>query len=189
MKPRIMLAVVVFFALLLTIFVTWFYLSEKRSMTKISSFEECMQNGYPVFLGQCSTPDGRTFNELLEKPAGVPDQESTSSTHPLISVSNLTAGETVTSPLRVTGLAKGFWFFEASFPVELRNADNVVIATAIAEAQGDWMTEDSVPFVATLSFKNPVAQKGTLILRKDNPSGLAEHDDSFAIPIMLGVSR
>ena len=80
------------------------------------------------------------------------------------------------------------WFFEASFPVVLTNWDGLIIAEGIATAQGEWMTTEFVPFEATLKFivdKNAYSNRGFLILRKDNPSGLPEHDDALEIPIMF----
>ncbi len=97
---------------------------------------------------------------------------------------------TVDGPLVITGQARGNWFFEASFPVSLVNWDGVVIANGIATALGDWMTEDFVPFTSTLNFVSPYnvgdpayMANGTLILERDNPSGLPEHDASLEIPV------
>jgi len=45
-----------------------------------------------------------------------------------------------------------------------------------------------VPFGATIKFevdKNAYSNKGSLILRKDNPSGLPENDDALEIPVVL----
>lgn len=70
----------------------------------------------------------------------------------MIEVTNPTHNGAITSPLTVKGRARGPWYFEASFPVELRNSSGTVIATAVAEAQGDWMTTDWVPFIATLNY-------------------------------------
>src|SRR3569623_2033710 len=64
----------------------------------------------------------------------------------LISVSAPRPGEHITSPLFVTGIARGTWFFEASFPAELKDAQGNTIAQGAGQAQGDWMTEDFVPF-------------------------------------------
>lgn len=91
---------------------------------------------------------------------------------------------TITSPLTVLGQAKGTWFFEGSFPVELRSADGVVIAQGVAAADGDWMTENFVPFSVTLTFTPPATGGGELILRKDNPSGDPEKDAQVAIPVV-----
>lgn len=179
MKIRIAFAAVFCALVIFAAWALWLYFAEKRDMEKITSFAECAQNGFPVqesFPRQCVTPDGRSFVEKIEKPT-------------LISVVAPKDQDTVQSPLIVTGLARGMWFFEASFPIELRGANDEVLAVGIAQAQGDWMTEDFVPFSATLVFKNTDPQNGTLILRKDNPSGLLEHDDSLRIPVVIGVSE
>jgi hypothetical protein len=91
----------------------------------------------------------------------------------------------VSSPLSITGEARGMWYFEASFPVELLDANGVVISQGIAQAQGDWMTENFVPFTATLSWASTTSATGTLRLKKDNPSGLPEHDASLLIPVVF----
>ena len=93
----------------------------------------------------------------------------------------------VSSPLKITGKARGNWFFEASFPVTLTNWDGLIIAEGIATAQSDWMTEDFVPFEAVLDYKvdTTVSNRGSLILKKDNPSGLPEHDDYLEITVFF----
>ncbi len=92
----------------------------------------------------------------------------------------------ISSPLEIFGYARGFWFFEADFPVYLTDWDGKIIAQGVATAQGDWMTTSFVPFKAVLNFINPYLDNqpefmktGILILKKDNPSGLSEHDDAL----------
>lgn len=107
----------------------------------------------------------------------------------LIRLNSPRPGQVIESPLIITGEARGVWFFEASFPVVLVNWDGLIIAQGIAQAQDNWMTNDFVPFVATLVFpvdKSAYSNRGALILRKDNPSGLPEHDDALEIPVLLG---
>lgn len=89
----------------------------------------------------------------------------------------------VESPLTVTGEARGTWYFEASFPVTVRDANNQVLGTGVAQAQGEWMTPEFVPFQTTVSFSTPTTPTGFLILHKDNPSGLPENDAEVRIPI------
>ena len=93
----------------------------------------------------------------------------------------------VVSPLTLSGQARGNWFFEASFPIELVDANGKTLAKGIAQAQSDWMTEDFVPFQAILTWSatSTTATSGVLILKKDNPSGLPEHDGSFEVPVMF----
>ena len=74
---------------------------------------------------------------------------------PMIVIDAPIPGATVTSPLTVTGRARGPWYFEASFPVILKGPGGAVLATVPAQAVGDWMTTDWVPFTATLVFTPP----------------------------------
>jgi hypothetical protein len=108
----------------------------------------------------------------------------------LIKVISPKPGDQITSPLKITGEARGNWFFEASFPVVLTNWDGLIIAEGIATAKGEWMTTDFVPFEATLTYIKPVGgeafnNRGFLILKKDNPSGLSENDAALEIPIFF----
>ncbi len=93
--------------------------------------------------------------------------------------------EVVTSPLTLTGQARGYWFFEATFPVSLVNWDGLIIAEGYATADGEWMTEDFVPFTAELTFTKPelYPERGAVILQKANPSGLPENDAALEIPV------
>ncbi|HET6622528.1 MAG TPA: Gmad2 immunoglobulin-like domain-containing protein, partial [Candidatus Saccharimonadales bacterium] len=100
-----------------------------------------------------------------------------------ITVYSPLAQDTVDSPLGVIGKAPGNWSFEASFPVVLKDANGQVIAETTAKMQGDWMTDEDVPFAASLTFDKPATSTGTLVLQNDNPSGEPENDDSVSIPV------
>ncbi len=89
----------------------------------------------------------------------------------------------IRSPLVVRGEARGYWFFEASFPVRLFAASGRELAVVPAQAKGDWMTENFVPFEVTLIFEPGAATEGMLVFQKDNPSGLPEHDDELRISV------
>ncbi|MFH0912499.1 MAG: Gmad2 immunoglobulin-like domain-containing protein [Patescibacteria group bacterium] len=89
----------------------------------------------------------------------------------------------IKSPLKINGRARGNWFFEASFPIQILDQNDQVLAQALGIAQGDWMTEDLVPFTAEIKFEMPLGDTGKLVLKKDNPSGLPDNDDSFIIPV------
>ena len=91
--------------------------------------------------------------------------------------------DAVKSPLKIRGVARGFWFFEASFPAVILDANGKVLGRGVLQAQREWMTEDFVPYSGEISFENSSTKNGTLVLEKDNPSGLPEHDDRLIIPI------
>jgi hypothetical protein len=104
----------------------------------------------------------------------------------LIVVSSPLKDESISSPLSIAGRARGMWFFEGSFPVVLMDEYRNTIAEGHVTAQGEWMTEEFVPFLGVLQFNNYIkGQKGILVLKKDNPSGLPEHDDSIEVPILF----
>ncbi|MDP3696626.1 MAG: Gmad2 immunoglobulin-like domain-containing protein [Candidatus Taylorbacteria bacterium] len=106
----------------------------------------------------------------------------------LIRINEPVPDQTVKSPLSVSGEARGYWFFEASFPIRVYDANGKEIGVAVAQAQGEWMTDDFVPFQATLNFKKPATATGTLVLEKDNPSGLPEHDAELRVPVSFDLA-
>lgn len=146
-------------------------------LQNITSFEECakvnpVMESYPP---QCKTADGKHFTQDIGNELSKLD---------LITIDSPRPNAEIASPLTIEGKARGTWYFEASFPIELQSADGTVIAIAPAQAQSEWMTENFVPYKLELSFPaQPAGSKGKLILRKDNPSGLPEHDDSLIVPI------
>jgi len=91
--------------------------------------------------------------------------------------------EEISSSLEISGEAKGFWYFEGDFPVELVDDSGNIIAPGFVTAQDEWMTEDFVEFKAVLDFKPGQAKSGKLIFRRDNPSDLPENDEEFVVPV------
>jgi len=104
----------------------------------------------------------------------------------LIYVDSPLPGSCVTSPLRIRGHARGKWFFEGDFPIVLADANDKYIAQGYATAKNGWMTEMFVPFESVIKFKPPRSgSKGTLVLKKDNPTGRPEFDDALEIPVFF----
>lgn len=101
----------------------------------------------------------------------------------LISVETPRPGELVTSPIMVSGRARGFWFFEASFPVKAFDGNGRELGVGIAQAKDDWMTTEFVPFEGKVEFSSPETDTGILVFLKDNPSGLPENADELVMPI------
>lgn len=91
--------------------------------------------------------------------------------------------QTITSPVSIVGKARGNWYFEASFPVILLDAHGNILAQAPAQAEGEWMTTEYVPFSLSLIFPKSATATGTLVLQKDNPSGLSEYADELRMPV------
>ena len=91
----------------------------------------------------------------------------------------------ITSPLIITGEARGTWFFEANFPVSLLDSNEKVLALHYAATEEEWMTEDFISFTATIEFDDPETATGFLVLDKNNPSDIREYDAQLIIPIRL----
>ncbi|MFA6392164.1 MAG: GerMN domain-containing protein [Patescibacteria group bacterium] len=96
--------------------------------------------------------------------------------------------ETVNSPLTVAGRAKGSWFFEAVFPVQIVDENDKQIGYGNAEAIGDWQTENYVDFTALLTFTKGSATAGFLVLQNANPSGIKSLEKELRIPIKFVAS-
>lgn len=166
--------------LLFIIFVggIFYFLYSDKNAAPVTNFRECVESGNPVmesYPAQCRTPDGRTFTEDI---GNEPEKDD------LIRIFNPRPNQIVESPLLISGEARGFWFFEADFPIELRNGEGNLLAQSIARAQGEWMTEDFVPFESELTFSpSSSSGEGTLILKKDNSSGLSENEDALIVPV------
>ena len=163
-------------AVLVVLIGGWFLVGQNQSNKIVSSYDECVAAGYPIletFPEQCKTPSGETF---VRSVLG----EDVSN---LIVVDEPLESDLVDSPLVVRGEARGPWYFEASFPAELVDADGIRLAQGVMQAGRDWMTPNFVPFSGTLTFKTPTTGTGTLILRNDNPSGLEENARELRIPV------
>lgn len=166
----------------------WFTLGKPVEPVAIEptvlSFEDCVAAGYAVqesYPRQCATPDGRTYAEELPAPEIV----YVNATPDMITVTNPTPGSVTGKSFTVMGQARGNWYFEASFPVEVRGKDGNIIATGVAQAQGDWMTENFVPFKVDITVPESYIGEATLTLKKDNPSGMPENDASISFPFTI----
>lgn len=173
---------------------TWYALGNDAD-ANINSYEECVAAGYPVaesYPEQCTVPGGPSFTrELSQEEQDRLNDEAENQSHRYqsekgveIVVDSPESGESISSPVAITGQVPGNWSFEASFPIELRDGEGNLVAEGHGELQGDWMTQELVPFTAELEFEN-VSGQGSVILLKDNPSGLAENEDSVTIPIVF----
>ena len=101
-----------------------------------------------------------------------------------VRVSSPLPGAKVSKMFTASGEARGVWYFEASFPIFILDESGEKVGQGIAQAEGDWMTEDFVRFMAEVVVESYVGP-ATISFVKDNPSGLPEHDDSVSFPIII----
>lgn len=168
---------------------TWYALGNDTA-ANINSFDECAAAGYPIaesYPEQCIVPGGPSFTRTLtedeqDRLQYQAAQRYTSAKGVELEVYIPGGSQGISSPLSIFGQVPGSWSFEASFPIELLNSQGEIVAEGHGELQGNWMTDELVTFVATLEFEDETGD-GKLVLKKDNPSGLPENDDSVAIDI------
>ena len=97
-------------------------------------------------------------------------------------------GDYIESPLIISGEAPGNWFFEATAPVVIVDWDGRIIGEGYIDAQDEWMTEEMVQFLGSVSYELPedsYSSSGTVIFKRANASGLPEHDTTVEIPVVL----
>jgi len=121
--------------------------------------------------------------DLNKEPVIEPTYENASSD--LIQVELPYPGAVTGKEFKVIGKARGYWFFEGSFPVQLTTLDGNILAGGIATAEGEWMTENFVNFSVEIQTPSAFIGPAILILKKDNPSGLPENDASISFPITV----
>lgn len=92
----------------------------------------------------------------------------------------------ISDPAIISGMARGQWYFEGSFPITVTDWNGLIIGEGFVTAQGEWMTTEFVPFAGEITFTVPPEtqyQRGTIIFQKNNPTGLPEFDDALEIPV------
>jgi hypothetical protein len=118
-------------------------------------------------------------------PLPVPSVQQDTALRDRVLVSSPKPGSTVGKTFQIRGEAPGNWHFEASFPLKVIDPKGNTLANSYCQAQGEWMTTDQVPFLCNVSITGSYSGPATLILMKDNPSGLPEHDDSIDFQVVI----
>ena len=110
------------------------------------------------------------------------------STAPLdtkVIVSTPKSGAVVSRTFSIAGTAPSGWFFEAVFPIMVRDDNDNAIGRTQGRAQSDWTAPGPIRFTAQVTLETAYKGPATLVLMRDNPSGLPENDDSVEIPITI----
>jgi len=181
MNKKNILSVSIFLILIAFLAIYFSFSRGKQNTGAITSFEECVEAGFPImesYPEQCN--DG---NETFTRDIGNELEKSD-----LIKINSPRPGFEIEAgkKVRITGEARGYWFFEGDFPFEIQDKNGNVLFESYATAEGDWMTEEFVPFNTTeFSLDGSYTGVATLILRRDNPSGLPENDDELIVPIII----
>ena len=150
------------------------------------SMEQCnpMEGDAMKFYGEVSEEKREALNGILKSLYFTDPNREREEISQLIKVEEPTEDSAVNSPLEISGEAKGYWFFEGSAPVRLVTESGKVLAESYVEAQGEWMTEDWVPFSGLLEFETK-KKRGYVIFSRANAAGKPEHDRMLRIPVIF----
>jgi hypothetical protein len=146
----------------------------------------CAMTAYLVF-----TPGRQKTSSNVPMSTTTPSMTATpvaSSTEPLsasVTVSAPVPNSTVGKTFAVTGIAPNGWYFEAVFPIQVRDPNDNLIATGQGHAQNDWTVAGPVAFTSSITLIGDYSGPADLILLRDNPSGLPENDDEVTMPIVI----
>ena len=134
-----------------------------------------------LFFIPARTAKAPTTGIATTTPASLDDLITVTSPLPNSSISSTT--------ITVTGKARGNWYFEASFPIEVfGDPAEGLLGNGIGQAQGDWMTTDYVLFTAKVTILPTIQTPGEtihIILKNDNPSGDPAKQKSLDIPVQF----
>jgi len=142
-------------------------------------------------------PKSEQFSDLnddrQEQVAGQPNESEGSSDNNLnknadIIIVQPQKDELISGVLQVTGEAPGSWFFEGSFPVKIIDENDKEIIQGTASSYGEWMKDGPVPFHTEMNISK-TSGSGWVVLQKDNPSGKAENNQEFRIPVRFGDAK
>lgn len=170
--------IILIFILIASTIYFFFFFQKQEKLAQVTNFEECVAAGNTVmesYPAQCRA-NGQTFTQDIGNEIEKMD---------LIQITQPRPNTAITSPLTVQGNARGSWFFEGTFEVYVLDENGTEIARSFAQAQDDWMTEDFVYYESNLMFEKPTTAKGTLVLEKNNASGLPEHNDKLLVPVLF----
>ncbi len=142
-----------------------------------------------LFYNKAEAPSDILINNGVTPPVTTPTTTPVATSTPvqsgegLIKVTYPQKNQIVSSPITVTGEAKGGWYFEASAPVKILDANGKVLGQGPVTAQGEWMTENFVPFKGTITFTKPTTLTGSVVFMNDNPSGMPENEKTYSVPV------
>jgi hypothetical protein len=129
-----------------------------------------------LFAGPAPSTDGK-------RPSPTPAPTPFTSAN--VRVSAPLPGTVLGKTFRVAGEARGSWYFEANLPLLVKDMNGNTVGNGFAMAQGEWMTTDFVPFEGKVEVDAAFSGPATLVVMKDNPSGLPENDDSIDFSIVI----
>ena len=149
----------------------------------VYSFEECVNAKYLVIETSprlCIDPKGKNFVKVIATKFIYEKSNAD-----MIVVDSTVLEEYGYRHLVIKGKARGTWFYEANFPIQVLDGAGKVIATRYGNAEKDWMTNEFVPFYSIIAVPTSYTGELTIQLKNNNPSDLREHDASLSFSVKI----
>lgn len=132
------------------------------------------------------SPQATSTNEtILPAPASTGSTTQAAPLDSQVTATTPAQNATVSHSFEIAGTAPNQWFFEAVFPIQVRDPNDDLIGTSRGKAQGDWTQPGLVTFTSQITVDASYEGPATLILLKDNPSGDPENSDEVTIPVTI----
>lgn len=151
--------------------------------------KECDNMGGPdkiIFKGKVDEESKQQLMDVLQSMKFGDSASNDKNAADLVQIEQPLPNIEISSPLKIKGKAKGYWYFEGQAPVKLVDKDGKILAESSVKAQGNWMTEDFVPFSGELKFSNaPDDERGYLVFMRSNASGKPENDMEYRLPVLF----
>jgi len=189
MNKNIALAIIIIIlALTTTIFGLKLFSQEDGWICQDGQWVKHGNPSAPALEGNCGPIAQIQPAEIVPAQDGQKDKEKPEIYLDGVKIFSPKSGEILASPLKISGEAPGYWFFEGDMPVKLLDSKGKTIGQHYLTAKGEWMTESLVPFEGKLEFSYPPGGKATLVISQDDPSGMAKVKE-IKIPISLAPSK
>lgn len=143
-----------------------------------------------AFIAITFFPKKTSIPTVITKPVNQQAQQPETPVQPVSPITvAIPTGGTVSSGQVITGTAPGYYFFEGSFPVTVRDNNDQPFATVIAKTDEDWMVTKKVSFTVKLPETFSYTGMGSILFKKDDPSdGEAPFDstkDQYVLPVFF----
>lgn len=138
-----------------------------------------------IKYGTVDKTDRQLINQMLSTIYFTDSENNRRPIAELIQVGELSANDTIKSPVVITGNARGVWFFEGSFPVILKDKNHQILTQTSAIATENWMTSGLVPFESSITFNSSASGQGYLVFKASNASGQSENERGYILPVIL----
>lgn len=89
----------------------------------------------------------------------------------------------VKSPVLIKGKARGYFFFEANFPIKIIDENGNVLVSDYIDTKENWMTENFVFFEKYINVNFGKTKRGFIVFERANPSGLKENEFLLYLPV------